>query len=598
MPDSVNDLAYSSLGLGSRRGRDVLGKTKVSMGRNIYEADFEYGKQPLRWEEITNGSGTITHLPGDGGVRLRLTATSGDLTIRQSRPYHRYQPGKTMFLATAVNFGVANVNQVQRVGFFDDSNGIFFEQNVGAAADAANPSGMAVVVRSDATSSLAFQSGSGVIASDVRIPLYAWSDPQGIKDTIDWTRLQMLWMEYAWYGAGLLRWGIYLNGEPYILHEIGSGNIGPDWTQATNPITASSTTSLTVAGQPWVAGRWVGRFVQYTVSGTTYTARVTANTTNSLTFGSLDTGAALAAAPTIGGSYSILVLSGAGRPWARTGNLPVRYEQRNTGASVQNDMIHFGVSVVSEGGLDDQRGFTYSYGVSRTAPRRTITGAVDRFPVLTVRNRIMGTQEYTQASSAITAGTTTTLVATGTPWTVNQWIGKYVNYVVAGVNYVARISSNTTSTLTIANAQTGGAMVVAPVAGQNYTIGLVNRGQILPRRLMLSCDQVAVVELISGTASNPVVLTGASFVALNTLGSANSFAERDVSATAYTSGGEVVMAFTSPAGGSGLQDLDLSNLFPLYTSINGAVPDTLTLCVSTTGNTNVGAHIIGQEAMS
>lgn len=115
---------------------------------------------------------------------------------------------------------------------------------------------------------------------------------------------------------------------------------------------------------------------------------------------------------------------------------------------------------------------------------------------------------------------------------------------------------------------------------------------------MLSCDQVAVVELISGTASNPVVLTGASFVALNTLGSANSFAERDVSATAYTSGGEVVMAFTSPAGGSGLQDLDLSNLFPLYTSINGAVPDTLTLCVSTTGNTNVGAHIIGQEAMS
>lgn len=598
MPDSVNDLAYSSMGLNSRRGRDVLGKQKVSMSRNIYEADFEYGKQPLRWEEFTTGGGSITHVPGEGGVRLRVGTASGDITIRQSRPYHRYQPGKTMFMATAVNFGVANLNQIQRVGFFDDSNGLFFEQNVGAAADAANPSGMAVVVRSDATSSLSAQSGAGVAPTDTRIPLYAWSDPQGVKGTIDWTRLQMLWMEYAWYGGGLLRWGVYLNGEPYILHEIGAGNIGPDWTQAQNPITASSTTSLTVAGQPWVANRWVGRFVQYTVSGTTYTGRITANTTNSLTFGDLVTIGALAAAPSTGGVYSILTLPSVGRPWARTGNLPVRYEQRNTGTSVQNDMVHFGVSVLAEGGIDDQRGFTYSYGMTRTAPRRAITGAVDRFPVLTIRNRIMGTQEYTQASSAITAGTTNSLVATGTPWTVNQWIGKYVNYVVAGVNYVARIQSNTASTLFIANPQTGGVMAVAPVAGQNYTIGLVNRGQILPRRLMLSCDQVAVVELISGTATSPVVLTGASFVALNTLGSANSFAERDVSATAYTSGGEVVMAFTSPAGGSGLQDLDLSNLFPLYSSINGSVPDTLTVCVTTTATTNVGAHLIGQEAMS
>jgi hypothetical protein len=302
-------------------------------------------------------------------------------------------------------------------------------------------------------------------------------------------------------------------------------------------------------------------------------------------------------APVAGQPYRIMTLPTTGVAWARTGNLPVRYEQRNTGASVQNDMTHYGVSVMIEGGSDEQRGFTYSYGMAPATPRRVITGAQTRFPVLTVRARTMGTQEYTQASSAITAGTTTSLTATGSPWVVDQWRGRFVSYVNTGVTYVARITSNTVSALTIENVVTGLAMPAAPVAGQNYTIGMVNRGQLLPRRLVMSCDQVAVVELISGSSVTPVTLTGATFAALASLGSANSFAERDVSATAL-SGGEVVLAFTSPAGGSGVLDLDLQNLFPLFNSIQGSVPDTLTVAVTTTATSNVGAHIVCQEAMS
>lgn len=58
-------------------------------------------------------------------------------------------------------------------------------------------------------------------------------------------------------------------------------------------------------------------------------------------------------------------------------------------------------------------------------------------------------------------------------------------------------------------------------------------------------------------------------------------------------------SFTAPAGGSGLQQLDLSQLFPLYTNIKGNVPDILTLAITTTGTaSDVGAHFICQEAMS
>jgi hypothetical protein len=79
-----------------QRLRDVIGKQKVSQSQNIYDADFEYGVQPLRWENFTFGAGaSITSVPGLGGVQLTISGSS-TYTIRQSRPYHRYQPGKAL----------------------------------------------------------------------------------------------------------------------------------------------------------------------------------------------------------------------------------------------------------------------------------------------------------------------------------------------------------------------------------------------------------------------------------------------------------------------------------------------------------------------
>ena len=553
--------------------RDNLNRLKVSVHQNIYDADFEYGLQPLRWEGFTAGGGTITHLPQSGGVRMRLGTAAGDITMRQTRPYHRYQPGKTMFMASAINFGTANVGQTQRVGFFDDANGVFLEEGDPTTA---NPAGISAVVRSDA---------SGVIV-DTKVPFDQFLASDKVRASIDWTRIQMIWLEYAWYGAGLVRWGIFLDGEPILLHKVGYGN----------------------------------RQSQ--------------------------TGA-----------------------WARTGNLPVRYEQRNTSAqTTTNDMIHYGVSVIVEGGVDDQRGFTYSYGMAAATPLRTVTSGV-RYPLLSFRGRTMGTQEYTQATSASTGGTTSTLVASGASWTVNQWQGRCVNIPAAPLpvptvasstaanvgtitftsahglvvgqlltltgmtpggyngtwpvlsvvsttqvtvqlatnpgagtvfgtgtaNFMARIASNTATTLTLVDNVTGSAtpFPVALTSSLNYTIGQVNRGQILPRQLYIQSSGVCYVEVIVSTPTLPIVLTSPTFATLASLGSNNSFAERDVSATALA-GGEVVFAFVSP--NNQLQVIDLSNLFPLYNTIKGAATDILTVAV--TGTANVGAHFVCQEAMS
>ncbi|NDC57823.1 MAG: hypothetical protein EBZ50_03135 [Alphaproteobacteria bacterium] len=481
--------------------RDNVGRLKISRGQNIFDADFEYGKQPLRWDELTVGTASITHLPNNGGVRVSVGQGAGDLAIRQSRPYHRYQPGKTLYMASGTVFGAAVTNNRQRVGFFDDGNGCFFEQGDPTAA---NPSGMGVVRRSD----------SGGVPVDVRVDLPSWNGDPTIIAQIDWTRIQMVWVEYAWYGAGVIRFGVMLNGVQVTLHSMPIGNL---------------------AGQT--------------------------------------------------------------RPWARTGNLPVRYELRNLAAtSAASSLDHYGVSVLVEGGADDQRGFTYSAGTAAGATR-TVSSNTTRFPVTTVRMRPMGVQASGDTAQTTTGGSTTTLVRSGASWTVNQWAGWYC-WISAGTGagQMARIVSNTATTLTLVDAVTGGALGAAIGSGATYTIGYPSQGQLTPRRLIVSSTAICTVELIV----NAQTLTSVSYASLASLGSTNSFAERDVSATALTLGtGEVVFAFTAPAGGSGLQDIDVSFLFPLLNNIRGLSPDTLTVAVTTGASaSNIAAHLIMQEAMS
>jgi hypothetical protein len=194
-----------------QRVRDVLGRLKVSIHQNVYEADFEYGPQPLRWEQVTSGAGQVQAISSSGGVRMRVGNAAGDIALRQSRPYHRYQPGKTMFMATGCQLGVATVGQIQRVGFFDDANGVFFEQSV---ATPTNPYGMYVVVRSDA----------GGTVTETRIGLDSWNGDRTNISQLNFNRIQMFWIEYAWYGAGATRFGFWVNGEPFIAHQIGWGN--------------------------------------------------------------------------------------------------------------------------------------------------------------------------------------------------------------------------------------------------------------------------------------------------------------------------------------------------------------------------------------
>ena len=208
---------------------DVFGRLKITRHQAMFDTDLEYGLQATRWEGVTSTNGAITHLPSEGGVLLRLnsSAVSGDYAIRQTRRYFRYQSGKQQYTSAAALFGTPDVNVINRVGIFDDCNGLFFEQaftdistTVTAAGNQVNPNGVSVVRRATIAG----------VPTDTKIKKQDWNvdkmDGAGpSRINLDFTKLQMFSIQYAWYGAGIATFGFYIDGRFYPCHTYKHANV-------------------------------------------------------------------------------------------------------------------------------------------------------------------------------------------------------------------------------------------------------------------------------------------------------------------------------------------------------------------------------------
>jgi len=644
------------------RLRDNLGRTEVSEVQNLFEADFEYGTQPMRWENYTTGGATIVQVSAIGGVQMSVTANTGDVAIRQTRPYIRYQPGKTIYMSSGFLFGTPYTNQRQRVGFFDDGNGIFFEQGDPTAN---NPTGMAVVYRTDVNG----------VPTDTRITSDQWLDPQGIKSNINWSNIQMIWIEFAWYGAGLLRWGVMINGEPCVLHQVGIGNktgqVTP-WSRTGNvPVryelrnigaiaTGSSPYTMQhfgvsvlakgkidtqrgftygygmAAGTPTRApGSSATRYpllsIRYramgtleygvdsaysgsngtlpsggaAITGVSSSVAVIATSTISgttLTVGSVTSGT-VAIGQTINGNGVLpgtVILSGSGSTWTV-----------NNSQTLASSTLYLAGTVITASGATwtvGQWAGKYVFSRGSSVAISSVTASAGSAVINTSAANYMTIGRYITISGAtgnttlngtfqVTAiGSGTSFTITGSTITTGSVTGSPVY--TQGEGGIGRISYNTATALYVADNVVGSnPMLVPPATSGNYIIGEIDRGQILPQLLSIYSSANCTLELIASTFYSPVALTGASFATMYSLGSLNSFVERDVSATAL-SGGEVV--YNTPLPSGGLQNFDLTNFFPLYTTVQGNAPDILTVAITTPSgfSGNVGASLIGQEAMS
>jgi len=185
--------------------QDAFGRFRVSNPLTIFEVQHQYNTQPLVWSDSTSGGGTIAHLADQSSVRLRVGTASGDKVTRTTKRYFRYLPGKSQQIFMTGVMGAKKTGVVQRIGYFEDSDGMFFEQ------DADN---LKVVIRSSASGSVV---NTPVSQSSWNLDPLDGSGNSG--KTLDISKAHIFVIDFQWLGVGRVRFGFDIDGVLVYCHE-------------------------------------------------------------------------------------------------------------------------------------------------------------------------------------------------------------------------------------------------------------------------------------------------------------------------------------------------------------------------------------------
>lgn len=219
-PDNIQRVdargqAYTRFAEGSPT-LDAFGNLRVSSSSIVGGYEYTNGDMADLFQDISLVGGSIIWNQQAAQTILSVSSTTGSTAIRTTNRYHYYQPGVgNLIIITLAHGDTGKANNVRRWGYFDTQNGPYFELN-GTTLN--------VVLRSYTTGTLV----------ETRIPQSQWNgdklDGTGISQmTIDVTKANFYFIDYAWLGVGPVRMGVLSpDGARWICHtyENPNNNLG------------------------------------------------------------------------------------------------------------------------------------------------------------------------------------------------------------------------------------------------------------------------------------------------------------------------------------------------------------------------------------
>lgn len=190
---------------------DAFSRLRVSEPAYIFDSNFQYDTQPLLFEHTATGTGaTVTHDATNRNVLYTFASTpTGGVAQSQTFEHFRYQAGRSQLVFLTFNFlgGVANVTKY--VGYSDGNNGIELRL-------------------SGTTPQVALLSDTA--KGDETVAQASWNldkmDGTGLSGkTVDFTKTQILVIDFQWLGVGRVRLGLDIDGVIYYIHEFKHANI-------------------------------------------------------------------------------------------------------------------------------------------------------------------------------------------------------------------------------------------------------------------------------------------------------------------------------------------------------------------------------------
>lgn len=190
--------------------KDAFGRIRTSEPHIVFESKQVYPEPDGVWLNDTTISGQVTHKPNESLSELSVGTTAGAKVIRQTGDYFQYQPGKSQQILITGVMGAIKSGVRQRIGYFDDDNGLFFEQD---GVD------LKVVQRSKSSGSVV---DTAVTAASWRIDALDGSGRSTI--TLDNTKAQIFSISYQWLGVGRTEFGFNIDGKPVSAHSFFNAN--------------------------------------------------------------------------------------------------------------------------------------------------------------------------------------------------------------------------------------------------------------------------------------------------------------------------------------------------------------------------------------
>ena len=215
---------------------DAFGRLRVSDPTTLGDYHHVSGENP-EMALMTIGSGTGAADIATSSYMLSVGTGDGDCAVHQSLMYHHYLPGKSQLINASFKFGTPRTNTVKRTGYFDDRNGIYFQQDGNGT--------LSFVMRSYVNNAISERvvtqaywnidtCSTSLMGADNTAANYGkvgtWA--------IDASKTQLLMLDFQWLGVGRVRVGFVHKGQFIIAHEFYHSNSWTTiyWTQPSLPI--------------------------------------------------------------------------------------------------------------------------------------------------------------------------------------------------------------------------------------------------------------------------------------------------------------------------------------------------------------------------
>jgi len=127
--DVVTDVYGSQQVAIGGQSADAFGRARVSEAVCLFDAQFQYDNQPLIFQTQVVG-GSVTKTSGESSLTLSTGGTTQyNFATNQTKPYMRYEPGKSQLIMMTGILGAQTANVRTEIGYSDANDGVFFRMD-------------------------------------------------------------------------------------------------------------------------------------------------------------------------------------------------------------------------------------------------------------------------------------------------------------------------------------------------------------------------------------------------------------------------------------------------------------------------------------